>query len=579
MVWSRFWDMPIRKKLNLFFTALVVIPLITFTFLVSAVIQNTLFSQVEKRSLQSLRQSMQGIENSLSELDSIMVTNLRGKEIQSILIHVQTNVSSPEEKNTVRRILRNIAYTRKDILCLVLTTDSGERFVFPENEAYDKVREYVFRKTPVWDGAYAERFRRGETLWQGLPEDASCVMGIRKIRDFETLDELGCLYLFLDEATIRRQYENMKMTPGSFFAVQDLEGRIVSRNGDPAKGGEDEDADRVLYITRLKNKELGWTIQAYVPKKEMLVVIRRVQILFASMLCVILGILLLLMRRFSISITEPVRNLQAKMLEVRNGNFDVTAAVEHQDEMGELAVTFNTMTGQIKELIEKEYQSRLLLQETEYKFLRAQINPHMLYNTLDSISWMAAMGKGKEVSRMSVALGRILRWSISNTDNVVLLREEVHIVEDYLYIQKFRYGENLFSRIEIKEPEASQYVPKMILQPLVENALIHGLSEKEGECCVEIEADTAGAVLEIRIRDNGTGMSKDKIREIMEGKICQKKSYGVGLYNVHQRICLRYGENYGIHIESQTGNGTCVYIRIPARGEEQNENTSDDCGR
>lgn len=196
MVWSRFWDMPIRKKLNLFFTALVVIPLITFTFLVSAVIQNTLFSQVEKRSLQSLRQSMQGIENSLSELDSIMVTNLRGKEIQLILNHVQTNVSSPEEKNTVRRILRNIAYTRKDILCLVLTTDSGERFVFPENEVYDKVREYVFRKTPVWDGAYAERFGRGETLWQGLPEDASCVMGIRKIRDFETLDELGCLYLF-----------------------------------------------------------------------------------------------------------------------------------------------------------------------------------------------------------------------------------------------------------------------------------------------------------------------------------------------------------------------------------------------
>ena len=180
---------------------------------------------------------------------------------------------------------------------------------------------------------------------------------------------------------------------------------------------------------------------------------------------------------------------------------------------------------------------------------------------------------------MSVALGRILRWSISSTDNIVPLEEEMRIVKDYLSIQRVRYGDSLICRIEVEEPEQYLYVPKMILQPLVENALIHGLGEQDGERLLEIGAEMSEERLELTIRDNGVGMSEDKIVKVMSGEYAQKKNHGVGLFNVHKRIQLRYGEIYGVHIESRLGEGTCISIWLPVEKEKQDENTSDGSGR
>ena len=258
--------------------------------------------------------------------------------------------------------------------------------------------------------------------------------------------------------------------------------------------------------------------------------------------------------------------VQEKMLEVRNENFDVVAEVEHQDEMGELATTFNAMTGRIKCLIEEDYKSKILLKETEYKFLRAQINPHFLYNTLDAISWMASMGGNKDVSKMAVALGRILRWSISNTENIVTLKEEVSNTEDYLSIQRIRYGDSLEYVVSVDEPELSMHVPKMILQPLVENALVHGLEMKDGDKRLLIAADSDDSVLKISIRDNGVGMTSEKVEEVMSGKVRQQKQHGVGLYNVHKRIQMNYGEKFGVEISSTVDVGTEIVITVPLEG-------------
>ncbi len=577
-------DLPIRKKLMLFFIMLFIVPLCIFSIVVTFVMRSALYSQTQRRSEQYLQQSMQGVENSLSELDSIMMSNLRNQDMQRVLNQVQTNISSPEEKNIVRKQLRNIAYTRRDIVCLVIITNSGERFVFPEDDVYREVKTYISRKVPDWEGEYASIFRRGETIWKGLPETPQYIMGVRRIRNFETLQELGCLYIFFEERTIRQQYENLKMTPGSFFIIEDLEGETISCDGTGTEQGTAGLKEKNLYSNRLDNPELGWTIWGYVPTEEMLYEIHRVQLVFFSIICLLLGILILLMRKFSASITDPIRNLQEKMLEIRSGNFDVVAEVEHKDEVGELAETFNTMASQVKELIEKDYQSRLLVQETEYKFLRAQINPHLLYNTLDSISWMSAMGNGKEASQMSVALGRILRWSISNTKHVVRLQEEAGIVKDYLFIQRLRYGESLVCRFDWDEPELSFYVPKMILQPLVENALQHGLNEKDGEKRVIIGASTVKTdqeeqILEIRVCDNGVGIAPERIEDIIHGRGSQEKNHGVGMYNVHHRIQLRYGKEYGLYIESALGEGTCIYIRLPIRREETDEGSCNGSGR
>lgn len=484
----------------------------------------------------------------------------------------------------INGLLQSIANTRKDIECLVLIKNSGEKFIYTAGGSAAEFRPYVEREE---ERRQAEEKRQTTTFWYGMPGDGEYVMGIRKIRDFETLEDLGWFYVFLKEETIRQQYEDLKTTPGSFFVVRDAENQIVScdgRNvleiqeaGKPAGSGLSlvRMGEQNYYYNELYMDETGWAIQEFTPEGEMMRDIYRIRLMLASVIFLLLGILLLLMNRFSTSLTEPIRRLQDKMLEVRNENFDVRAEVVHQDEMGELAGTFNMMTERISRLIEEDYKSKILLRETEFKFLRAQINPHFLYNTLDAISWKAAMGGNRDVSKMAVALGRILRWSISKSDNLVMLKEEIQNVEDYLSIQKMRYGDSLSYMIAVEDEELALTVPKMILQPLVENALVHGLESREGEKKLVIAAESDEKNLKIYIKDNGKGISQERIQEIADGKVQQQKQHGVGLYNVHRRIQMNYGNEYGIRIFSELEKGTEIQITVP-KEKKTDENTGDD---
>ena len=236
------------------------------------------------------------------------------------------------------------------------------------------------------------------------------------------------------------------------------------------------------------------------------------------------------------------------------------------------------MYSRIKHLIREDYQNKLLIQETEYKYLCSQINPHFLYNTLDSISWLAAMNGNKDVSRMAVALGRILRWSISNKRSFVMLCEDMENIKNYLVIQKMRYGESLNYEINIDPEEMEMSIPKMILQPLVENALVHGLENKDGKKLLHINASHEGNILRICIRDNGIGISNEKLAEIqtnLQNNTFEQKS--IGLYNVDRRIKMLYGHKYGVIVESREDKGTQITVELPIDVEkEENHDTSND---
>lgn len=583
-----FWDKPIRTKLNLFFAMLIVVPLLLFGIVISLVIRNVQLEQIHKSADQYLNQSMQGIDNSLSELDNIVISNLWNQDLLKILNKSVYDKAASQEKSFVEDLLRSIANARKDIDCLVLVTESNEKFVYSTGGVYTEFSSQIQKDNTKWDESNDSRYQRGETVWKGLDKTTDHVMGVRKIRDFKTLDNLGMLYIFIKEESIRQQYEDLKITAGSFFVVQDTEGQVVSCDGKERsevnsikisyqnKWKTAHMEEKTYYFEEFSNSDIGWKVRQFTPKNEMMRDIYRVQLLFASVILIILGVLFLLMNSFSNSLTEPIRNLQEKMLEVRGGNFEVLVPVEHKDEMGELSETFNAMTERINRLIEEDYKSKILIQETEYKFLRAQINPHFLYNTLDAISWMASMGGNKDVSKMSVALGRILRWSISNTENIVTLREEVSNVEDYLSIQRIRYGDSLNYIIAVEEPELDMSVPKMILQPLVENALVHGLELIDGEKKLLMKASSDEESLQISIIDNGVGMTADRISEVMKDNGLYKKQHGVGLLNVHKRIQMNYGDAYGIDIKSIPGKGTEISILIPREKEWQKDDSSND---
>lgn len=564
----------ISTKLNFFFGILILLPMLFFAIAFSVVLRNTQMEQVEKNSSQSLNESAREVNYTLTELDNIIISSLWNDELMEFLNSENQFRSNQDEKRMVKSRLNSISNARKDVEGMVLIALSGERFYhLAAAETPALFEQWIREEKKARTDEEQDRYEHSRTIWCGLDSDATYIMGVHKIRNPKTLESAGDLYIFLNEETIKKKYENLKATQGSFFVIQDEGQRIVS--SDLATDSIQElpefsDKDDEIqfqganyYFKAVREESNGWTIAEFSPKKEIFRAVYQMQLMVAAMFLMITGATIIIFYYFSRTLMAPIEKLREKMIDVQNGDLSVRAEVVYEDEMGDLTRTFNNMTAEMERLIEEDYKSKLLLRETEFKFLRAQINPHFLYNTLDSISWMASMHGDKDVSKMSVALGRILRWSISNTENLVELEEEIKNVEDYLSIQKIRYGQALSYTISVGEEAMKKKVPKMILQPLVENALIHGLETKSENKKVLIVADVKENYLALSIRDNGVGMSRERIEEVLTGRVKQKKQHGVGVFNVHQRIQMHYGGNYGVRIVSEIGKGTEIRIILP----------------
>ena len=214
-------------------------------------------------------------------------------------------------------------------------------------------------------------------------------------------------------------------------------------------------------------------------------------------------------------------------------------------------------------LMEQNVEEQRQKRKSELKALQAQINPHFLYNTLDSIIWMAEWGKTKEVVLMTSSLAKLLRQSISNQNELVRVEEEVEYTRSYLTIQKMRYKDKLEYEILVNPEIQSKKIPKLVLQPLVENAIYHGIKYKEGKGVVYIDGYKDGAHMVLKVTDDGVGMTEEQLSKIFEKREIDTRRNGVGVLNVHERIQLYYGKEYGLKFHSEEGFGTTVEIHIP----------------
>lgn len=269
---------------------------------------------------------------------------------------------------------------------------------------------------------------------------------------------------------------------------------------------------------------------------------------------------------FSNWFTQPIRELAGKMEEVQKGDLKVRVPVKSEDEIGHLSENFNAMTGRIENLVDRIVIEEEEKRQYELNALRSQINPHFLYNTLDSIIWMAECGRNDEVIEMTSALSKMLRASINNQKSGVTLGLEIQNVVNYLKIQKFRYSNKLDYEIHINPRLYARKAAHLVLQPLVENAIYHGIKSKDGVGKIVIRAfEEKGdeQLLVVQVSDDGVGMSQDEIQHIL--KQDETSSLGIGVANVNRRIALIYGNSYGLTIESELGRGTTVTIRMPSQ--------------
>ncbi len=270
------------------------------------------------------------------------------------------------------------------------------------------------------------------------------------------------------------------------------------------------------------------------------------------------------------NITGPIRNLCTLTSRVAGGDFTAkTKDVESEDEIAVLADNFNDMTKEIGQLVEDMQRNHETLRLSETKLLQAQINPHFLYNTLDTAVWLAEAKQNDQVIRLLTYLSDFFRTSLSNGQSFITIQEEERHIESYLKIQQFRYQDTMGYSIDIDKELYNFTIPKLLLQPLVENALVHGIRGKRGKGTITVTGRLEGDNIVFCVTDDGVGMDEEKLYNLRKASVdgstqsANVAAFGVG--NVNERIHIYYGENYGLFFKSQPGVGTMARVVIPAR--------------
>ncbi|MFV0400026.1 MAG: sensor histidine kinase [Oscillospiraceae bacterium] len=332
------------------------------------------------------------------------------------------------------------------------------------------------------------------------------------------------------------------------------------------------DSDQFYTVGRTSG-DTGWQYNCHVYNAEMLQGVNTLNTQLVVVLTLVLVGSLLVSLKFSFSITSRIEKLSRNIDAVRTGDYNIPPESGKNrlqvNEVAALSSNFQYMTTEIDHLINDVYRKQIMIKDMQYKILRGQINPHFLNNTLDTVNSLAKQDGQNDISRVVQSLSRMLRTSLTDRE-LHTLREEQAFLTSYISIQKIRFEE----RLDFAMDDMSQFhhvmIPKLTLQPLVENSIKYGLERYSKTCTIHISSAVEGETLCIRIEDNGPGMSAEYIEQIMLGK-AESENSGIGIKNIHERIRLAFGDAYGISFESTLGEGTIALIRIPVEEEEEQD--------
>lgn len=416
---------------------------------------------------------------------------------------------------------------------------------------------------------------------------------IATIKQRVTHEVIGYMIIDVDDSIVQSFCDNMVIGETGFFYVVNEAGAPVfmpsgidSRTKLPALGNlspiiagpEKHYIDHTLgkpkFVFASSSTATGWSIVGMVPLQEIVRDANSIRQLI--ILSVVLSIIFALTLHYFLTkrLTLPLHILKKKMQLAASGVLEVKVTPTGKDEITDLGTSFNTMMDQIHMLLEENIKEQHEIKKAELRALQAQINPHFLYNTLDSILWLAEAGRKEQVVQLVLALSRFFRISLSKGRDWIAIEKELEHLQSYLIIQQTRYRDILDYDISLDPQIYAFPILKMILQPIVENALYHGLKNKRGKGLIRISGyavDNRDIVLVVE--DNGIGIPEERLAQLRsELQLLQmpevtgnEVSGGFGLHNVHQRLRLYYGESYGVQLSSREYEGTTVTIRIPMR--------------
>jgi len=533
--------------------------------------------QIYEKASEVLGMSSISIENALRELDQLSFTVVSDEQIQECLRQLQNDPQPYERQVLHNKIINRLvafAGAEKYVYSMMLMDTSGGVMTAGNREGVSQDLQDQLK--PLAAEA------SGSIVWypQG---NRNSLLAVRQIKSYTgstfTLDDLGTLVIRIridliiaDSTSDTDQLIAVDATTGQAIYPEApilLPEELKEETERPELYRTAKYQEGTYFITKTKSSYIDWIYINATPFNEMFKHITFVKKLVVIIFALILLIGLLLGYRLARSIVRPISKLTKKMKQIEKGDLDNleeqslgVVSQTAQDEVSQLNRTFKMMIRRIRELIDENYAKQLIIRETELKALQAQINPHFLYNTLESINWLAKMNKQAKISEMVEALGYLFRSSIGLKDPLITLEKEITIVRNYVIIQKTRFDERLDFRMDVPEHLHDALIPKLTLQPLIENAIRYALEPNIEPCTISITVSEEEQGLDIRVSDNGPGMSAEFIKDLQMGRV-KTRGEGIGLANIAERIQIVFGPEWGTSIESEPGQGTTIHVRIP----------------
>ena len=598
-----FADLKLRTKLFISFSLIIVIPILMLGLLyfnkssevISELARNNVFEIVKKNN--------QIIDTKLSRIEESSLSVVNDYDLFKAFSTVKdiNNMNIIEMDRQVSKVLTKYFSSFKDITSTMLAT-SYYTFGSSGNGSYISA-SHISGDNYIRSKTYTDTVKaKGSMIWEPtydftlmynnpelrLSSDAKYVFSASRVVNGYYLDnfilnvldssiERPILIINFQETVLSDVYKNSIPIKGTKYLILTKTGHVVSSSdkGELSKAMEFPWLKETVargsgsYTFTVENKKYiacfetskvtGWVSAAVIPYDALISDILPAISLYTVLISFIFFFISIpLVYLLSGLIYSPISKLLAVMKKMGEGDFEAKIPVARKDELGYFVEKFNLLNDKIRYLIEENYEVKLREKETEIMALNLQMDPHFLYNTLNLINWMAIEAKQEKISNIVMELCSMLAYTLRHKGDISTFKDDFKWLKGYLHIISSRYDDKFCVEIDTDPELDTIYVPKLFLQPFAENAIIHGFEYLEEDCKIKITGRKEETSAVFSIEDNGSGMSEDRIEEIMH-----METSSIGIKNVDKRIRLLYGEKYGISIQSQIGKGTKVVVRIP----------------
>ncbi len=558
---------------------LLIVLLVSFVSLISFQVSFKVYNELlYQSSAQVLQLSTNQIESELRKMDSYSYNLLSDKNVQQKMIDIKYESNAFRQNNLVDDLLeRFLIYvaSERNISTIYFIDTEGVQY-------YEGINPVSLPEEVKNQTIQAALQGNGNSVILDQYAERGFILLARQFRSTAqlSLENLGVVVLRLELNEVGNAYmSNVAMEDSHLFIFS--EQNLVYK--DPSSQDmelelEDLDREEGFSIKSLNGKKYflsystsnytNWTYVNVIGYNEAFNQVERMRILILLVFVGVFVIGSIISVLLAKSITKPIMDLTMRMKRVETGDFSEVKIDEdiqkREDEIGMLQKDFELMISRINTLIDENFKKQIVIKDTNFKALQAQINPHFLYNTLESINWLAKANHQEEIATMVKALGKLLRNAVNTDELIISVQEELELLDAYISIQKYRYEERLIYRNRVDRSFYSIDIPKLTLQPLVENAIVHSMENMLEPCEISIYAQKNEGEIIICVEDNGLGIHEDIVKKLRNNEPLEsRKGMGIGLQNIDDRLKMTFGSEYGLFITSEIGQGTRIEIRIP----------------